>query len=209
MLRVLAQVAADAHFYHRLTTFGQHAASWRVLLTAFRSRGLWLLTAHRIGYFTTTRRNLGSLKWWLARVLEMPAYYLAKIRCKSEMLGDCELEGPVYLPDGGYLMCGAERVGAGSLIHNHVTIGFGVADGNVQRPRIGREVWIGPGCIIAGDLEVGDGATLLPGTYLTYSVPPRSVIRGNPGRIIQRGYDNTRLRQSREVVYALPDADDS
>ena len=205
MLRVLAQVAADAHFYHRLASIGQHTTSFRVLATMLRSRGLWLLAAHRIAYFSTTRRDLRSLKWWFARTLETPAHYLAKIRCKSEMLGDCELEGPVYLPDGGYLMCGAERVGAGSLIHNHVTIGFGVADGNVQRPRIGRNVWIGPDCIIAGDLVVGDGATLLPGTYLTYSVPPESVVQGNPGRIIRRGYDNTLLRQSRDVVYTLPD----
>lgn len=205
MLRVLAQVAADAHFYHRLASIGGQTAPWRMVAMTLRSRGLLLLAAHRIGYFSSTRRDLRSLKWWLARTLEMPAYYLAKIRCKSEMLGDCELEGPVYLPDGGYLMCGAQRVGAGTVIHNHVTIGFGVVDGNEQRPRIGRNVWIGPNCIIAGDLEVGDGATLLPGTYLTYSVPPQSVIRGNPGRIVRRGYDNTSLRQSREVVHALPD----
>lgn len=207
MLRVLAQVAADAHFYRQLAAVGQNTAPWRVFLAALRSPGLWLLAAHRIGYFSTTRRNFRSSKWWLARALELPAQYFTKVMCKSEMLGDCELDGPVYLPDGGYLMCGAERIGAGSLIHNHVTIGFGVADGNVQRPRIGRNVWIGPNCIVAGDLEVGDGATLLPGTYLTYSVPPQSVVQGNPGRIIRRGYDNAGLRRSMEVVHTLPDHD--
>lgn len=204
MLRFLAQMAADAQFYHRLAQPEHRAAARLLVMSALRSRGLWLLTVHRIVNFSTTQRNYRSPAWWLTRLLELPAHFLGNVVWKSDLLGDCELQGPVYLPDGGYLMCGALSVGAGTLIHDHVTIGFGVAGGNAGRPRIGRDVWIGPNCIIAGELEIGDGATLLPGTYLTYSVPPRAVVRGNPGRIIRTEFDNSALRSTRAVIDDLP-----
>jgi serine O-acetyltransferase len=88
-----------------------------------------------------------------------------------------------------------------------VTFGYAVGKGNSGRPHVGDDVWIGPNCIIAGGLEIGDGSTLLPGTYLTYSVPPRSVVRGNPGRIIREGFDNAALRASLAIVESLPEVE--
>jgi acetyltransferase-like isoleucine patch superfamily enzyme len=204
-LPFLSQFAADARFYHRLKCPQQAATSLALMVTALRSPGLWMLTFHRIIYFSTRHRNLRSVVWWLARLIEIPAHYLNTVACKSELLGDCCIKGPVYLSDKGYLTCGALSVGAGSMIHDHVTFGYAVAKGKSGRPHVGSNVWIGPNCIIAGGLEIGDGSTLLPGTYLTYSVPPRSVVRGNPGRIIREDFDNTALRATLTIAETLPD----
>lgn len=205
MLRFFSLLAADARFYHRMKHPQQPATASQLLATAFRSRGFWLLSFHRIVSFSTNHRNLRSIVWWLARLIEVPVNYLNTVVFKSELLGDCDIRGPVYLSDRGYVICGALSIGAGSVIHDHVTFGYAVAKGKTGRPHIGRDVWIGPNCIVAGGLEIGEGSTLLPGSYLTYSVPPRSVVRGNPGRVIREGYDNTALRSSTTVVNALPE----
>lgn len=205
MAGFFAQLAADARFYHALRHPDRPATALALLGTALRSPGLRMLAFHRIVYYSSRHRNLRSLAWWLARVIEVPAFYLNAVLHKSELLGNCDVRGPAYLPDKGYMICGAVSIGAGSVIHDHVTFGYAVAKGKAGRPQIGNDVWIGPNCIVAGDLEIGDGATLLPGTYLTYSVPPRAVVRGNPGRVIRENYDNAGLRASMRVVDALPD----
>jgi serine acetyltransferase len=204
-MRFLTQLAADARFYHRLKHPDQPPPGVLELIgTALRSPGLWTLAFHRIAYFSTNYRNLRSAVWWLARLVEVPTYYCNAVVRKSELLGDCNIRGPVYISDRGFVICGALSIGAGSIIHDHVTFGNAVAKGRTGRPHIGEDVWIGPNCIVAGDLEIGAGSTLLPGTYLTYSVPPRSVVRGNPGRVIREGYDNSALRASVAIVDKLP-----
>jgi serine O-acetyltransferase len=113
---------------------------------------------------------------------------------------DCEIGAGAYLSNHGYLLCGAHKIGAGSLIHDRCTFGNTVADGGKGRPTIGKNVWIGPNCIIAGSLTVGDGATVLPGSVLTFSVPPRAVVHGNPARILRTDFDNSGLRRSLTIV---------
>jgi serine acetyltransferase len=113
---------------------------------------------------------------------------------------DCEIDGVVYLSNHGYLVCGALSIGAGSLIHHRCTFGHTVAGGGDGRPTLGKDVWIGPDCVIAGPLTVGDGATVLPGSVLTFSVPPRAVVKGNPARIVRTNFDNCELRRSLRIV---------
>jgi acetyltransferase-like isoleucine patch superfamily enzyme len=61
-------------------------------------------------------------------------------------------------------------------------------------------VWIGPNCIIVGALSVGDGATVLPNSVLTFSVPAGAVVKGNPARIVRTDFDNSGLRRSLTIV---------
>ena len=94
----------------------------------------------------------------------------------------------------------SNAIGSGSIVHDHVTFGLSVANKESGRPRIGKNVWIGPNCIIAGGLEVGDGATILPGTYLNYSIPAGTVVRGNPARVVHENFDNSAIRRSLAIV---------
>jgi|GEM_PF-3254015 len=198
----LRKLGADARFYHRLKHAGADGSAPALLLTFLTSRGLWLLAFHRIAYYSTFNRNLRNPLWWLARLLEGVGMYWNAVISKSEVLGDCEIPGPVYLPDKGYCILGAERVGAGSIIHHRITFGMAVGSGKIDRPAVGANVWIGPDCVIAGKLDIGDGATILPGSYLTFSVPPRSVVKGNPARVVRENFDNSTLRKS--LVAELP-----
>jgi acetyltransferase-like isoleucine patch superfamily enzyme len=65
-------------------------------------------------------------------------------------------------------------------------------------PEIGPNVWIGPDCIVYGAVTIGEGATLLPGTTLTKSIPAGVVMQGNPARLVLRNFDNTVLRTQPE-----------
>lgn len=168
------------------------------------SRGLLFTCFYRIIYYSTNNKNLLSLKWWLARIIEAPAAYLGIVVCKCDVLGDCKIDGGVYLSNKGYITCGAQSIGSGSIIHDHVTFGLAVGDKASGRPRLGNGVWVGPNSVIVGDIQVGDGATLLPGTFLTFSVPAGAVVRGNPARIIREKFDNSPLRQSLEIIHSIP-----
>ena len=206
MKTLLKQFIHDIRFHQRLKNRDQCDSLLNRITTFISSRGLWFTLFYRIIYFTTNHKNLRSAAWWIARILEIPAKYLSTVACKCDVLGDCAIAGGVYLSDGGYLTCGARAIGSGSIIHDHVTFGMAVAKKNTGRPTIGRNVWIGPNSIIAGELEVGDGATILPGTYLTYSIPAGTVVRGNPARLVRENFDNSDIRSSLTVVEDIPKA---
>lgn len=200
MKALLQQLASDIRFHQQLKR-GETCDSFLSRTKIFIcSRGLWFALFYRIIYFSSNYKNIRSVKWWVARILEIPAIYLSTIACKCGVLGDCAIEEGVYLPDAGYLTCGALAIGSGSIIHDHVTFGLAVANKKPGRPRIGKNVWVGPNCIIAGGLEVGDGATILPGTYLTYSIPADTVVRGNPARVVRENFDNSEIRRSLAIV---------
>ncbi|KAL1410295.1 hypothetical protein Q8F55_004301 [Vanrija albida] len=51
---------------------------------------------------------------------------------------------------------------------------------------IGSDVWIGGGVIILGGVTVGDGVTIGAGSVVTKDVESRTVVVGNPARVIKR-----------------------
>ncbi len=198
------QLRADARFYRQLKHPGKPVNAAGTLSTALISKGWWFLAAHRVGHYSSFNRSLTNPVWWVARILESFGRYLCAVTCRSESMGDCEIKGPVFFSDEGYFMIGARGIGAGTILHRRVTLGMAVANGKQDRPVIGSNVWIGPDCVIAGGLQVGDGATVLPGSYLTFSIPPGAVARGNPARVIRQGFNNEVLRRSLAIVTELP-----
>jgi acetyltransferase-like isoleucine patch superfamily enzyme len=45
---------------------------------------------------------------------------------------------------------------------------------------IGKECFIGPGVILLPDVQIGDGSVVTAGSVVTSSVPPMTVVQGNP-----------------------------
>jgi acetyltransferase-like isoleucine patch superfamily enzyme len=45
-------------------------------------------------------------------------------------------------------------------------------------------VWIGAGATVLAGVTVGDGAVVAAGSVVTVDVPERTVVAGNPARII-------------------------
>ena len=57
----------------------------------------------------------------------------------------------------------------------------------VSRPVVlGEDVWVGAGAIILSGVTVGDGAVVGAGSVVTKDVPPRTVVAGNPARVLHK-----------------------
>ena len=138
--------------------------------------------------------RFSRIKWFLIclRILLVPFILFNKIRLKSDVSCDSDIDGGVILSDKGNIILGVMKLGAGTIINSCVTIGQNHVDGGL--PNIGCDVYIGSDCVIYGEIIIGDGATILPGTVLTKSIPASVVIQGNPARLVCRNFDNSELR---------------
>jgi acetyltransferase-like isoleucine patch superfamily enzyme len=68
-----------------------------------------------------------------------------------------------------------------------------------QHTRIGKHCFIGARSIILPGIEVGDESIVGAGSVVTRHVPPRSMVAGNPARIIRR---NLRVGPYGQIVKA-------
>lgn len=101
---------------------------------------------------------------------------------------------------------GPAVIGDNCVLHHNVTIGQRVASGNQGVPRLGDDVWIGPGATITGDVTIGDGATISAGSVVSRDVPARALVAGNPGRVIASDYDNSAMLNYRVRRAPAPQA---
>ncbi len=196
---MITQLLCDARHYYRVEHANQAPNTFVLLWFAAFNRGFWTLENHRVTSFSRCSSARPGVSKRLARLIQPIGEYLVAIGAKSEFQAECHLGQNVYLSKGGHIICGAHEIGSGSVIHDHCTLGDAVADGKSGRPTVGRNVWIGPNCVIAGSLTIGDGATVMPDSLITFSVRPGALVGGNPARVIADNFDNTVLRFSSTV----------
>lgn len=108
-------------------------------------------------------------------------------------------------------MCICKGIGVslveGTVIGNRCRIGIhAVCVGKgpfKQVPKIGNDVWIGPGAVIMGPVIVGNKSIISANSVVTKSVPEGAIVAGIPAKIIgwtkdleydilnNENYDNT------------------
>ena len=148
------------------------------------------------------------------RVLGLaPRVASAVWRRRTSTVHHAEIDHRARIGPGLYLMhhtgvfIGPVTIGENCVLHHNVTIGQRVAAGDHGVPRIGNDVWIGPGATITGDVTIGDGATISAGTVIARDVPPRALVAGNPGRVVNADYDNSAMLNYR-VRRPAPERDE-
>jgi serine acetyltransferase len=196
-MKMLETLRQDAEIAHRLRYPGRRPTLLSRARIAFASRGMAVTAIHRLTGAANARSQSGAVNGLTRRAMQavaMAGRYVSAVVAKCQIAGATVFEAGVYVSDGGHIILGARRVGSGTVIHHGVTIGLHPIDRG--RPEIGRCVWIGPGALVYGNVHVGDGVTILPGTVLSKSVPDRVVVQGNPARIIRRDFDNAPLLRS-------------
>ncbi len=78
----------------------------------------------------------------------------------------------------------AESVGYQCSFRNNITIGNKIQDGQIVRPIIEDNVFVGPNSVIIGGIRIGRNAIIGAGAVVTKDVPANSIVAGNPAKII-------------------------
>jgi serine acetyltransferase len=188
-------LCADARLYSALRWPSNKGALHHALIW-IRSPGLLMLACQRLDH---CYRGYRQQEGWSARTLGLRlllalARWPMTMLAKSDVAASTEIEDGVYLSDLGQLILGPQRIGSGTVIHERVTIGVRASER--ETPVIGRNVWIGPDCVIYGNITIGDGATVLPGSVVSMSVRAAAVVGGNPATVVCAGFDNAQLRRT-------------
>jgi serine O-acetyltransferase len=84
------------------------------------------------------------------------------------------------------------KIGKNVTLFHGVTLGRRdciLPDGTrrTEYPVLEDEVWVGPHAIIVGGVTIGRGSRIAGGAFVTESVPPYSIVSGNPSTIVKQG----------------------
>lgn len=184
--------ASDFARYVAIRSAGR--TDWRAQLR------LWLLDPDFQVVVCLRLNEAASRTWRRHPFLALPPLLVSTVwRRRMTNLHEVHIDRRAEIGPGLFVMhrsnlfIGPVTIGANCVLHHNVTIGQRVAAGDHGVPRIGDDVWIGPGVTITGDVTIGDGATIAAGSVVARDVPPCSLVAGNPGRVIAQGYDNTAM----------------
>lgn len=151
----------------------------KLFFTANRFSLLWLL---RYTEYYSSRKDL------VGRVLFR--VFLNRYT-RVQLLTGCTLplgvfdEGLTIYHTGSIVVNGKTRVGRNCCIMNNVNIGTN--NGETEAPRIGNNVYIGPGAVIFGNIDIADNCYIGANAVVNKSVSEKgSVLLGVPATIAKQ-----------------------
>jgi serine O-acetyltransferase len=127
----------------------------------------------------------------LLRVLSSVFHRIITALTGIHIDGQAHIGPGLKFPHGGRIEIGPVQVGGNCDIYQGVTLGNAAStlDEPYSRPGVptlGDRVWVGPGAVVAGDLTIGDDASIGANGLIVRDVPPRGVVIGVPARLVSR-----------------------
>lgn len=83
----------------------------------------------------------------------------------------------------GIVIHSRAKIGDNCLISQNVTIGRNKKDYGV--PKIGSNVYIAAGAVVAGDIEIGDNVIIGANAFVNKTVPSGMVVGGIPAKVLR------------------------
>ena len=165
---------------------------WQAARLTFRNHGLQALLGYRLG------RHLLNLqkqqRGYATRVLAWPLYYLIRGYVSAALAIRLNLSadiGPgLYIGHFGNILIEHCTLGAHCSVAQSTHL---KADEHGEGPTIGNRVWIGAHAVIAGNFQIGNGATISAGARVKRDIPGGALCMGNPARVVMMDYDNSEI----------------
>ena len=124
-------------------------------------------------------------------------YHRLSLRLGFSIPCDVAGAGLAIVHYGTLVIADGARIGENCRIH--VGVNIGANSGESTAPTVGKNVYIGPGAKLIGDIVVGDGAVIGAGAVVTKDVPPAVTVGGVPAKIISEKDSSHHLTKATEL----------
>ncbi|WP_034935864.1 serine O-acetyltransferase [Gloeocapsa sp. PCC 73106] len=152
------------------------ARNWLEVLLCYP--GLQALCFHRLSYWLN-QRGIPLIPRLIS--------HLARFLTGIEIHPGAEIGKGVFIDHGMGVVIGETAiVGDYTLIYQGVTLGGTGKESGKRHPTIGKNVVIGAGAKVLGNLQIGNNVRIGAGSVVLRDVPSDCTVVGIPGRIIYR-----------------------
>jgi len=144
---------------------------------------VWAVAIYRLRHLLLSRRP--RLLGGPLAVLPLVVQQVLKSLTGIEIQPQAHIGPGLMIPHEGNIVIGPVRMGRHCTISHGVTLGQGLlgeASAQHDTPVIGDRVWLGPGAVVAGPINVGSDAAVGANSVVLRDVPPRGVVIGVPSR---------------------------
>ena len=157
--------------------------------------GLHAIMIHRLGHGLWSRRF-----FLLGRMVSHFGRFLTGI----EIHPGAQLGRRVVIDHGMGVVIGETAIlGDDAYLYHQVTLGTASTSKGKRHPTVGRDVILGAGAKILGDIVVGDGARVGANAVVVTDVQPGQTVVGIPARPVER--DRTKpMPQPSFLAYGTP-----
>ena len=175
------------------------ATAWPRLALSPR---LWAAVNHRLAHYTLTQ-----VRWRVLRGVLAALCFLGQRLVRNAtgiQIDPCAHIGPgLFFPHEGFIVIGPVRIGRHATICQGATLGRGegeVEPGTRDTPVLGDRVWVGPGAVVAGGLDIGSDAAVGANSVVLRDVPACGVVLGVPARVISYAGSFTKVHYRDSAV---------
>jgi serine O-acetyltransferase len=149
---------------------------------SLRHRGLWALSLYRFGQWTDGMRP-GVFRWVGEKVYGA-AMTFAPILTGVAIDRRMRVGRGFHIIHAGMVLIHPDVVfGDRCGIMHNVTFGTN-SRGGKGVPRVGNDVFVGPGAVVLGGITIGDGAVIAANSLVMSDVPPGAMAIGVPAKIV-------------------------
>ena len=165
------------------------------LIYPYTCAGIHMLILHRI-----TRWNMYTripIFYQIFNIILRITSSVFQITWGIMISNGCDIGRGFYIDHHGGMWIGAETMGRNCNISHHVTIGR--TETSTGYPKIGKNVYFGTGCIVIGDISIGDNVKIGPYAVVRKDVPANTVVIASPPRSVAISSQPTAFKGSAEA----------
>ena len=180
------------------TALARDPAARSYLEVALCYPGVHALWAHRFAH-GLHRLGIGFWPRWIS--------HLARFLTGIEIHPGARIGREVFIDHGMGVVVGETAiVGDGCTLYQGVTLGGTGKETGKRHPTLGRQVTVGAGAKILGNLSIGDDARVGAGSVVLKDVPNDATVVGIPGRVVRLGRNFPIHRDETTTAIARLDA---